>query len=111
MSELPLLGLAQLELAAPLIRVAAHPIRLRVIDFLSRGSASVGEIAATAEVSQAVASQHLATLRQAGILRAERDGQRVYYHLERVELIKLLDCIRDHCQIDAGQAQRAEESV
>lgn len=100
MSGSGLLDLKQLELAAPLIRIAAHPIRLRIIDFLSRSDACVGDIADASEVPQAIASQHLATLRQASILSCRRDGQRVYYRLERLELIKLLDCIRDHCRLN-----------
>ena len=103
MARPELLGLQQLELAAPLIRIAAHPIRLRIIDLLSHGEACVGDIAVAAEVPQAIASQHLATLRQAGILSSTRDGQRVYYRLVRVELVKLLDCIRDHCQLHQSE--------
>jgi ArsR family transcriptional regulator len=103
MSRPALLDLQQLELAAPLIRTAAHPIRLRIIDLLSGGEACVGDIALAAEVPQAIASQHLATLRQAGILSCTRDGQRVFYRLVRVELIKLLDCIRDHCQLHQSE--------
>jgi ArsR family transcriptional regulator len=103
MSRRELLDLKQLELAAPLIRIAAHPIRLRIIDLLSRGEACVGDIAAAAETPQAIASQHLATLRQAGVLSSTRDGQRVYYRLVRSELVKLLDCIRDHCQLKQAE--------
>ncbi len=57
-----------LELAAPMIRVVAHPIRLRIIDFFQHGEACVGDISATIEIGQAVTSQHLAVLRQNQIL-------------------------------------------
>ena len=106
MTRSELVDLEQLEAAAPLIRVAAHPIRLRIIDFLSAGEACVGDIAQAAEAPQAITSQHLATLRQAGVLAATRQGQRVYYRLVRVELIKLLDCIRDHCRLMEGGPSR-----
>lgn len=99
MTERELLDLDQLELAAPLIRVAAHPLRLRIIDFLRQGDACVGDIADVCQASQAVTSQHLSTLRSAGVLAAERQGQRVYYKLVRVELVRLLDCIREHCRL------------
>lgn len=99
-----MVDLSQLELAAPLIRVASHPLRLRIIDFLSHEPACVGEIAEAADASQAITSQHLATLRQAGILASERQGQRVYYRLVRVELVKLLECIRDHCRLAVEDA-------
>ena len=99
MSSEQLVPLSNLENAAPVLRVAAHPIRLRIIDFLQRGEACVGDISTASESPQAITSQHLATLRQHGILTCRRDGQRMYYRLVRFELIHLLDCIRDHCRI------------
>jgi DNA-binding transcriptional ArsR family regulator len=96
-----LLPLSRLESAAPIIRVAAHPIRLRIIDFLQQGEACVGDISAAAETPQAITSQHLGTLRQHAILTCRRDGQRMYYRLVRLELTHLLACIRDHCRIEA----------
>ncbi len=98
MSWTPLVSLEQLEQAAPLIRVTAHPLRLRIIDFLQHGEACVGDIVGATQGAQAVTSQHLGTLRQHGILAARREGQRVYYRLERPELIHLLECIHAHCQ-------------
>lgn len=94
-----LVPLEQLVRAAPLIRVAAHPVRLRILDFLRRGEDCVGNIASAAECEQAVTSQHLATLRQHGILASRRDGQRVYYRLVLTEMLGLLDCIQSHCSI------------
>lgn len=102
MSRPVLLDLAQLEHAAPLIRTAAHPVRLRILDFLQHGEACVGDIAEACEAPQAATSQHLATLRQAGILASTRHGQRVHYRLVRRELIHLLDCIRAHCRLVEG---------
>ena len=99
MSNPPLVPREQLERAAPLIRVTAHPLRLRIIDYLRHGEDNVGNIAEVAGCEQAVTSQHLATLRQHGILAARREGQRVYYRLVRVEMLGLLDCIHSHCEI------------
>ena len=89
----------QLDHAAPMIRVCAHPIRLRIIEFLRHEEKCVGEITRAAECIQAVASQHLATLRQHGILLARREGQRVYYKLVRREMLGLIDCIQAHCEL------------
>ncbi len=99
MEQRPLLPRDQVERAAPLIRVAAHPLRLRILDLLRYGEETVGRIAEKVGCSQAVASQHLATLRQHGIVAARRDGQRVYYRVLRLELLALLDCIHSHCRL------------
>ncbi|RMH05490.1 MAG: ArsR family transcriptional regulator [Planctomycetota bacterium] len=105
MKRSPLVPREQLDRAAPLIRVAAHPIRLRILDFLRHGPACVGEIAEAAECGQAVTSQHLGVLRQHGVLAASRDGQRVYYRLVRIELLGLLDCIQNHCRVVDGEGE------
>lgn len=88
----------ELTQAAPIIRVAAHPIRLRIIDLLSKTECSVGEIAEIVGCSQPVASQHLAVMREHGILTAHRDGQRMIYRLQIKALVRLIGCIREHCQ-------------
>ncbi len=88
-----------LEKAAPLLRAASHPVRLRIIDFLRRGEANVGEISAATGIGQAGTSQQLAILRQNGIVAARREGQNVYYHVVFLEMNALLDCIRDHCRL------------
>jgi len=107
MSNDQLVPLNNLENAAPVLRVAAHPIRLRIIDFLQRGEACVGDISKASESPQGITSQHLATLRQHGILTCRRDGQRMYYRLVRFELVHLLDCIRDHCRIGGESEETA----
>ncbi|MDP6941426.1 MAG: metalloregulator ArsR/SmtB family transcription factor [Planctomycetota bacterium] len=85
--------------AAPMIRICAHPVRLRIIDFLRSGEQCVGDISSASDSPQAVTSQHLSTLRQNGILSANRKGQKVFYTLVRTEVLGLLDCIQNHCRM------------
>jgi len=89
-----------LERVAPMIRVAAHPLRLRILDFLdhAREPQSVGDIVAVCgdDVSQAVISQQLRLLKDQGVLSAERDGTRIYYAIADRSILHLLECIRQH---------------
>lgn len=94
-----LLPMENLVRAAPVLRVAAHPIRLRILDLLRDGPMRVGDIAKGAGCPQAVASQHLAILRQHRILASDRKGQCVFYRLVRPELLSLLECIGEHCRL------------
>ena len=55
--------------------------RLRILDLLERSPLSVGEIARRLGVSQPAASQHLARLRETGLVRDRREGQSVVYEL------------------------------
>lgn len=96
-----LIPMESLELAAPLIRNAAHPLRLRIIDFLDRkGEAqSVTEIAQAAEAGQAFVSQQLRIMKDQGILACRRQGTFVYYTIANPAILSLLTCIRTHCRL------------
>jgi len=61
----------------------ADPTRRRIIEMLARGSLSSGEIAARFKVSAPAVSQHLQTLRVAGLVRVRAEAQRRIYELDR----------------------------
>lgn len=66
--------------AADLFRTLADPTRRGVFERLAReGELSVGELVEGAGVSQPAVSQHLAVLRQAGLVTERREGRRVRY--------------------------------
>lgn len=89
--------------AAPRLRIASHPLRLRIIDFLQHGEACVSEITEAAGCHQASCSQQLAILRDRGIVACRRQGQRVYYWLIQPQLVSLVECIRSHYErLEAG---------
>lgn len=60
----------------------SQPVRVRLIDTLERvGEASVGELAEAVGISRHDASQHLAILRRAGLVRRRRSGRHGFYQL------------------------------
>ncbi len=67
--------------AAGLLKVLAHETRLLVLCHLSRGELSVGEINTRVPLSQSALSQHLAVLRNEGLVVTRREGQSIYYRL------------------------------
>jgi len=94
-----LIGMETLERVAPIIRNAAHPIRLRIIDYLAQACEpqTVSEIIAACEgPSQSVVSQQLRILRDQGVLSAVRDGHNVLYVIRDKGILFLLECIRLH---------------
>jgi DNA-binding transcriptional ArsR family regulator len=54
----------------------AHPARRAILARLSRGRASVAELAAPFDMSRVAISKHLKVLEQAGLISSERDAQR-----------------------------------
>jgi DNA-binding transcriptional ArsR family regulator len=65
---------AVLARAADIIKLLGHPERLKIVEVLERGEASVSEIRDAVDVPQAIVSQHLARLRGANVVAARRDG-------------------------------------
>ncbi len=64
---------------APLFKALSDPSRLGIFERLTRGEMAVMELTAQFELSQPAVSQHLAVLRQAGLVTVRRDGRMVYY--------------------------------
>jgi len=68
-------------LQAEVLKTLASPRRLEILHALARGPIEVGRLAELIGATQPNASQHLAVLRSAGIVEAERDGREVRYRL------------------------------
>jgi len=78
--------------AADLFRTLADPTRRAVFERLAgEGELSVGDLVAGAGVSQPAVSQHLAVLRQAGLVTERRDGRFVRYAAAPEGLKPLVD--------------------
>ena len=69
----------------------ADPTRRAVFERLVRGEQAVGALAAKFRVSQPAISQHLAVLRDAGMVTARQDGRRRLYRVEPAALTPLID--------------------
>ncbi len=64
-----------------IFQALADPSRRAILESLMRGEAAVKEVTARFDISQPAVSQHLATLRDAGLVNARRDGRCVYYRV------------------------------
>lgn len=102
-----------LEMLVPMIRSAAHPLRLRILDYLDRqgGERSVGQIIEACGASQAFVSQQLRILKDQGILSCRRQGNSVLYAIADPAILHMLECIRGHhqecCPDDAPDAEES----
>jgi DNA-binding transcriptional ArsR family regulator len=63
--------------------------RRRLFERIGRGPCSVSELVAAASVSQPAVSQHLKVLREAELVRVEKQGQRRIYHLDAQGLLAI----------------------
>ena len=82
--------------AARLLRLLAHEKRLLVLCHLSAaGELNVGELVAAVGLSQSALSQHLALLREDGLVATRREAQTIYYRLADPKAARLLEVLRD----------------
>ena len=71
-----------LDAVARRLEALAHPVRLRLVRTLARGRHTTSELARAWQLTAPEVSRHLAVLRKAGLLTAERRGRYVYYALD-----------------------------
>ncbi len=82
------------KLHASICHTLANPKRLEIIDRLRNSELSVTELAGALEISQANLSQHLALMRQRGIVTTRREGLNVFYKLSNPKIIQACDLMR-----------------
>jgi DNA-binding transcriptional ArsR family regulator len=82
------------ELTSSLCHALNDPKRLLILHALAHGPSSVTALATRVEASVANVSQHLAVLRERGLVDTERDGLSVIYSLRYPELIGVIGDLR-----------------
>ena len=80
-SKKPQLGDIQLQAVADLFNVLSEPTRLKILQFLQCGPATVGEIIDATGLKQANTSKQLGILHQAGVVAREKHGNAVRYSI------------------------------
>lgn len=91
----------QLDRAAAMLKVLSHPKRLAIVDLLGKAKGkeqqmSVTEIYQALDLPQAIASQHLITLKDRGVLKSTKIGTKIYYSLAVPQLMKVIDTLEDY---------------
>lgn len=83
------------QLHASVCKGLADPKRLLILNALRDGERSVSEICEAVDLPQANVSQHLAVLREKGLVVARKDGQWVYYSMSSPKIMQALDLLRE----------------
>lgn len=90
-----------IDLAARSLKAMSHPIRLKILCTLGEEEVSVQDIVDNVGTSQSNISQHLAILRDKGILSSRKDANRVYYRVGDPRTLRLISMMREmFCEID-----------
>lgn len=78
-------------LKADFFRVLGHPVRVRLLQLLRDGERSVGALQDALELDSSGTSQHLAALRNQGLVVGRKEGTSVYYRVKDPRTLKLLE--------------------
>jgi DNA-binding transcriptional ArsR family regulator len=91
--------------------VLAEPNRRLLLDLLLEKPRSVGELVAETGLSQPGTSKHLRVLREAGLVRVEKDAQRRMYELNPQALAELIRWVEPYRRAMAGQLDALERHL
>jgi DNA-binding transcriptional ArsR family regulator len=91
--------------------LVAEPSRRRILDLLRERARSVGELVKLVGLSQPGVSKHLRLLREAGLVRVRRDGQRRWYELEPEPLAELDEWLEPYRRLWDERLDRLERHL
>lgn len=90
--------------AARLLKVLANEKRLMLLCLLVEGECSVSELNANVDLSQSALSQHLAVLREDGLVTTRREAQTIFYALAPGPAERIIATLHDiYCGVDSGR--------
>ena len=95
--EAQLIPREKLVVAARLLKILAHPVKLDILQLLGEDNAMdvsslCKEIGAECEIS--MMSHHLAKMKDNGVLKSEKNGKQVFYSVKDPSVLSLLDCLK-----------------
>ncbi len=99
-----------LSFAVALFAALAHPTRLRIMELLTEGEKTVGEVAQALELLQPNASQHLAALQRAGVVKVTRAGAARCYSLRGPRIPRILALVDEFRQAHAADLGRLHDA-
>lgn len=93
----------RLEARARIIKAMAHPTRLFIVEQLEQGERCVCELTEMVGADVSTVSKHLALLRNAGIVRDEKRGAKVFYRLHVPCVLGFFGCVESVLKTTAAE--------
>jgi DNA-binding transcriptional ArsR family regulator len=106
LTEKPKIDMTIYNMQAGISKTLANPIRLAILHSLREGEKSVNELTDILGISQSNLSQHLAIMRQAGILQTRKQGTSIYYSVTDPKINQACDMVRE---VLLGQLRKRHE--
>jgi DNA-binding transcriptional ArsR family regulator len=91
-------GHERLQRASEMLRAAAHPQRLAILDTLGKHERLCNrQLQSALQLEQAILSQHLTLMRDKGLLQCEREGKYTFWSLRAPGMLRIVDCLENCC--------------
>ena len=84
-----------IETAARALKAMSHPLRLKILCVVGSEEVCVQDIVEAVGTTQSNISQHLAILRDKGVLQTRKDANRVYYSIADERTLQLIGLMRE----------------
>ena len=98
-------------MTATTFELVAEPTRRRILDLLRERARPVGELVELLGLSQPGVSKHLRLLREAGLVRVRRDGQRRWYELDPEPLAEVDQWLEPYRELWEDRLDRLERHL
>src|SRR4051794_25862516 len=95
---------------AELFKALGHPARIRILEILRGGEASVPDLQASLDVDASAVSQQLAVLRARRLVETRKAGSNVYYRVRDPQVWQILDAGRELFVTHLAELQASLES-
>jgi ArsR family transcriptional regulator len=95
LTDKPKIDMTIYNMQAAISKTLANPIRIAIIHTLRDGEKSVNELTDILGISQSNLSQHLALMRQVGILTTRKQGTSIYYSVTNPKINQACDTVRE----------------
>ena len=94
-TEKPKIDMTIYNMQATISKTLANPIRLAILHILKDGEKNVNELTEIIGISQSNLSQHLALMRQIGIVNTRKQGTSVFYSVTNPKINEACDTVRE----------------
>ncbi len=81
--------------AAHLLKALAHPLRLKMVEMLLDDECCVTDVTNALGIPQSTSSQHLAVLKNAGIVFPQKYGSKTCYIVHNETVKEIIDCLQE----------------
>jgi ArsR family transcriptional regulator len=81
--------------ASDALKAMAHPLRLKILCLVGQHELMVQDIVEAVGTSQSNISQHLAVMRERGLLASRKEANKVFYRIEDPRILKMIGLMRE----------------